>query len=249
MNGGMPNFPGGASFKFTQSDPRDTFAKFFGSSGGGFGGFGGGFGSYDDAMDVDYIEGNPSLYGGKPAKQQDPPIIQDVFVTLENLLTGCEKKMKITRKIYKNDGSFTSEEKILKIVIKPGWKAGTKLTFTEEGDRIPGKTPTDVVFIVKEMQHHMFRRDGTSLKYTHTLHLKDALCGTIFQVPTLEGNLLQVNCSRDILKPNQTKRLQGYGLPFVKNPKLRGDIIIDFNIIFPDSLSDCSIGLVRSALS
>ena len=250
MNGGMPNFSGGTSFKFSQSDPRETFAKFFGSSGvGGFGGFSGGLGGFEDQMDVDYIGGIPASFGGKSFIQQDPPIIKEVNVTLENLLTGCEKKMKITKRNYQNDGTFSSEEKILKIVIKPGWKAGTKLTFKEEGDRIPGKTPADVIFVLKEIPHAVFQRDGANLKYTHSLSLKDALCGTMFQVPTLEGKRIHVDCSRDVLKPTETKRLQGYGLPFSKNPNQRGDIIIDFNIIFPVTLSESSKNLVKSALS
>jgi len=246
------NGGGGQSFRFTSSDPNDIFASFFGGSGmgggGGFGGFGGlggfGGGGVED-MDVDYDQ----LGGGKRSRQQDPPVTKDVFVSLENLLEGCEKKMKITRKIYKEDGSHTTEEKILKIAVKPGWKEGTKITFTEEGDRIPGKKPADIVFVVKEKPHAAFKRDGANLKYTHTLPLKDALCGTVFTVPTLKGTKVKVDCSRDVLKPNQTKRLQGYGLPFSKSPKMKGDIIVDFNIIFPETLSESSKKTLRATLS
>merc|ERR1711860_455769 len=113
--------------------------------GGGFGGLGG-YGGVED-MDVD--DGNHQPSGGKKPRLQEPPIHKDLPVSLENLLEGCEKRMKITRKNYKNDGSFTTEEKILKITVKPGWKEGTKITFPEEGDRIPGKVPADVVFIVQ----------------------------------------------------------------------------------------------------
>jgi len=256
--GGMPNFGqngGSGTFTFTSSDPKDIFAQFFGGSsggGGGFGGLGGGFGGlggYGGVEDMDVDDGNHQPSGGKKPRLQEPPIHKDLPVSLENLLEGCEKKMKITRKNYKNDGSFTTEEKILKITVKPGWKEGTKITFPEEGDRIPGKVPADVVFIVKDKLHPAFRRDGANLRYTHSLLLKDALCGTVFTVPSLKGNRLSVDCSRDILKPKQTKRLKGYGLPFHKNPKVKGDIIVDFNIIFPDSLTDSTKGTLRSALS
>jgi len=239
---------GGQSFRYTSSDPKDIFASFFGGSGmGGFGGgFGGlgGFGGGVQDMDVDYNQ-----LGGTKQRHQDPPIMQDVLVSLENLLEGCEKKMKITRKIYKEDGSHTTEEKILKIAVKPGWKEGTKITFTEEGDRIPGKVPADIIFVVKDKPHAVFKRDGVNLKYTHTLPLKDALCGAVFTVLTLKGTKVKVDCSRDVLKPNMTKRLQGYGLPFSKSPKMKGDIIVEFNIIFPETLSDSSRKTLRAALS
>jgi len=275
--GGMPNFQGG-TFKYTYTDPNETFSKFFGPGGigapgkggslggleglfGGFGGgvpFGGGGGFGGDGgpfggggvedMDVEFIGSHPG--GGKRSRLQDPPIHRDVLVSLEDLMTGTTKKMKITRKVYRNDGSLGQEEKILKIDIKPGWKAGTKVTFNGEGDRVPGKTPADVVFTVRDKPHPVFARDGANLVYTHTVGLKEALCGTMVEVPTLqEGRRVQVDCTRDVLKPNQTKRLQGFGLPWAKSPKMRGDIVIKFDIVFPNELSENSKHLVRSALA
>merc|ERR1711860_221096 len=126
---GMPNFGqngGSGTFTFTSSDPKDIFAQFFGGSsggGGGFGGLGGGFGGlggYGGVEDMDVDDGNHQPSGGKKPRLQEPPIHKDLPVSLENLLEGCE-------------------EKILKITVKPGWKEGTKITFPEEGDRIPGK--------------------------------------------------------------------------------------------------------------
>jgi len=273
--GGMPNFQG-ENYTFTQGDPRETFAKFFG--GGGFGGFGGktggggqfggfnlgglggglgggqfgglggfgggGYGDMED-MDVEYIG------GGKRSKIQDPAIQREIHVTLEELLTGCEKKMKITRKNYAANGSYATEEKILKITVKPGWKAGTKITFTEEGDRVPGKTPADIVFTLVEKPHAVFRRDGANLLYNHTINLADALCGSVFEVPLLDGGgkRLKIDCSREVLQPGKPKRLRGYGLPFHKNAQTRGDLIVDFKVIFPTELDENSKGLIRRALS
>ena len=80
-------------------------------------------GDYED-MDIDEILGR---FGGgnrrgqfrrKQPRRQDTTI--DVFVNIEEIATGCEKKMKISRKLYKDDGSVTQEDKVLKIKIKPG---------------------------------------------------------------------------------------------------------------------------------
>jgi len=263
-----PNFQGG-TFKYTYTDPNETFSKFFGPGGigapgkggslggleglfggfGGGGGFGGPFGGGGvEDMDVEFIGSMPG--GGKRSRLQDPPVHRDVLVSLEDLMTGTTKKMKITRKVYRDNG-LTQEEKILKIDIKPGWKAGTKVTFNGEGDRVPGKTPADVVFTVRDKPHPVFTRDaGNNLVYTHRLGLAEALCGTVVEVPTLqEGRRVQVDCTRDVLKPGQTKRLQGFGLPLAKSPKMRGDIVIKFDIVFPNELSETSKQLVRSALT
>ena len=244
--GGMPNFQGGGNFTF-QVDPRETFDKFFGSGGfggniGGLGGFGGSGGGVEN-MDVDYIS-RP----GKRARLQDPTVHKEVYVTLEDLMTGVDKKMKLTRKVYNDNGAYSTEEKILKITVKPGWKAGTKITFAEEGDRVPGKQPADVVFSLREKPHELFRRDGDDLLYTHTVSLGDALCGTAVPVSNLQGGKFHVDCSTDVLKPKEVKRWRGRGLPSHKNPGVKGDIVVDFDIKFPDRLTEENNSLLRKAL-
>ena len=48
-----------------------------------------------------------------------------------------------------NTGDNRVEEKVLQINVKPGWKAGTRVTFAKEGDRIPGKIPADIAFVIR----------------------------------------------------------------------------------------------------
>merc|ERR1712107_723573 len=151
---------------------------------------------------------------------------REIFVSIEEIATGCEKKMKISRKVIRQDGTRTMEDKVLKIVVKPGWKAGTKVTFAKEGDQIPGKIPADIAFIIKDKPHPLFSRDGVNLKYTYKIPLRESLCGTVVQVPTLEGTKVGINCTGEVLKPTTTKRLQGYGLPLPKEPNKRGDLIV-----------------------
>merc|ERR1712107_459024 len=119
----------------------------------------------------------------------------EIFVSIEEIASGCEKKMKISRKVMRPDGTRTMEDKVLKIVVKPGWKAGTKVTFAKEGDQVPGKIPTDIAFIIKDKPHPLFTRDGVNLKYTYKIPLRESLCGTVVQVPTLEGMKVGINCT------------------------------------------------------
>lgn len=39
----------------------------------------------------------------------------------------------ITKHIHNEDGNVTSSTKTVEIPIKPGWKAGTKITYQKEG--------------------------------------------------------------------------------------------------------------------
>ncbi|KAH7939761.1 hypothetical protein HPB52_017201 [Rhipicephalus sanguineus] len=77
---------------------------------------------------------------------KDREIRHDLSLTLEEVFRGCVKKMKVTRNVTSSDGrSQCREQKVLTINVKPGWKAGTKIRFEREGDRLPGRVPADIV--------------------------------------------------------------------------------------------------------
>lgn len=64
-----------------------------------------------------------------------------------------------------------------------------------------------------------------------------ALCGTEIVVPTLAEKKVPLNLKSEVIKPTTTKRLQGHGLPFAKEPSRRGDLLISFDIKFPEVIS------------
>ncbi|EDW31111.1 GL20776 [Drosophila persimilis] len=47
---------------------------------------------------------------------------------------------------------------------------------------------------------------------------------------------IRVNSTNKIIKPTSTRRINGRGLPFPKEPSRRGDLIVAFDIKFPDKL-------------
>lgn len=132
------------------------------------------------------------------------------------------------------------------IEVKAGWKEGTKIKYPEEGDQSPGVIPADIEFVVKEKPHDRFKRDGNNLVMTVTLPLKDALCGTTIQVPTLDGRRLSVTIP-SVSSPNYQHRVKGEGMPISKRPGTKGDLVISFNISFP-SLSEAQKAQLRQIL-
>lgn len=186
--------------------------------------------------------------GGKN-RNQDPAVTRDLYVTLEEVAKGVTKKMKITRSVLAADGRTTRrEEKILTIEVKPGWKEGTKITFEREGDQSPGKIPADIVFVIRDKPHSHFKRDGANLVYTAKIALRDALCGARVDVPTLDGDRVTLDFVNMVVRPQTTKRLQGYGLPYPKDPTRKGDIIVHFDIHFPTSLTDSAKEILSEVL-
>lgn len=256
-----PGFGGGSGAHFTHQfhDPYEIFKQFFQSD--GMGGFGGGpasmsamFGDFDD-MDSDSSgRGGFTRTNGFPGgatffttnghsqapkkMRQDPPVERELPVALDEILTGCTKRMKITRRVIQANGQMFKEDKILTINVKPGWKSGTKITFNQEGDQSPNALPADVIFIIKDKPHPHFKRDGSDIRYTAKISLKDALSGqSSVRVPTLDGEPVVLGL-REIVKPTTAKRLTGRGLPLPKEPHKRGDLIVQFDIQFPLSLPD-----------
>lgn len=156
--------------------------------------------------------------------------------------------MKITRKVLNPDGQSTRvEDKVLTINIKPGWKSGTKITFPKEGDQHPGRVPADIVFVIKDKPHPKFKREAADIRYVHRLPLRDALCGLTVNVPTLDGTTIPLKIT-EVIKPNMTKRIAGQGLP---NPKLsgrRGDLIVEFDVKFPEKLEASVKEILRDTL-
>lgn len=185
---------------------------------------------------------------GANQRHQDPPVVHELRVSLEEIFHGCTKRMKITRRRLNPDGrSMRTEDKILNIIIKKGWKEGTKITFPKEGDETPENIPADIAFVLKDKGHAHFKRDGSNIIYNCKISLKEALCGCTVSIPTLENRVISLPC-HDIIKPGTVKRLRGEGLPFPKNPSQRGDLIVEFSVHFPDRIPHQSKEIIRQHL-
>ncbi|OWF41399.1 dnaJ homolog subfamily B member 4-like [Mizuhopecten yessoensis] len=267
--GGHPG-PGTYSYSF-QGNPHETFRMFFGTDNpfdnffhSGFGGQGMGgprqyqFG-HPGQEDMD-IDDDPFGFGGqgmhghhmgphvRGRKRQDPPVVKDLPVSLEDIHRGTTKKLKITRRVLNPDGKTTRiEDKILTIDVKPGWKAGTKITFPKEGDQSPNSVPADVVFVIKDKPHTQFAREGSDITYKAKIPLRDSLCGTTVQVPTIDGRKIPLRLT-DVVKPNSLKRIQGEGLPLPKQPNKRGDLIVQFDVTFPNHISSTAKEILSDCL-
>lgn len=220
---------------------RSPFDQFFASAGGvendmdiddPFAAFGmGGMGGFPRPF-KSRVGG---VHGGRE-KRKDPPVMHELKLSLEEVFSGCTKKMKISRKRLNVDGcTVRTEDKILTVDIKRGWKEGTKITFPKEGDETPTNIPADIVFVVKDKVHPVFRREGSDIIYPARISLREALCGCTISAPTLDGRTVTVT-SRDVIKPGMKKRITGEGLPLSKCPEKRGDMVLDFSVKFPDKL-------------
>lgn len=75
-----------------------------------------------------------------------------------------------------------------------------------------------------------------------------ALCGVVFEVPTLAGDKLRISTMQEVIKPNTVKRITGYGLPLPKDPSRKGDMLVAFDIKFPEKLTASEKELLSDVL-
>jgi DnaJ-class molecular chaperone len=96
----------------------------------------------------------------------------------------------------------------------------------------------DIKLVVVLENHPEFVRSGMDLVYKKKITLKEALCGFSFQIKHLNGNHLCLNntTKRNIIKPNYRKIVPNLG--FVKEGQSVGNLLIDFEIEFPDVLTE-----------
>ena len=274
--GGSPNSsPSGFSSGYTfHGDPKEMFSHLFGgqdpfaafsSSGGGFGpgthtrmsfcpgggmsgmSFGGGSGGAFEDMDWQQPLGSFSNSPPSKRRNQDAPFEHTVNVALEELFHGSTKKMKISRNVIAPDGTTSKQDKVVSIDVKPGWKAGTKITFPKEGDQAIGRIPSDIVFVLKEKPHSHFKRDGNDLRHKSRITLKEALCGGSVKIPLINGGSSELPLN-EVINPNTVHVLPGQGMPVSKQPGRRGDLIVNFDIVFPQSLPQKNKRQIRNWL-
>merc|ERR1711931_54823 len=231
LKNGLPKKMGGWTEGYTfHGDAKRVFRDFFGTD--------------NPFADFQVPDNEKGTFGGKT---QDPPIERELYVSLEELYLGCDKKMKISRHVMNEDGHTSSvRDKILSIRVKKGWKQGTRITFPEEGDQGPNTIPADIVYVLKEKEHDLFKRENDDLIYNAKIPLGKALVGCFVELPTLDGRILSVAIN-DIVHPNYTKIVYGEGMP-KSDGSGNGNLRIEFDIIFPERLSPEKKLLIKDAL-
>ncbi|KAF5193845.1 Chaperone protein dnaj [Thalictrum thalictroides] len=233
---------GSTSFRFNPRSADDIFSEFFGFSspfngmgdmGGGGSKVGGGSGFQRCLFGEDifgHFRGAGETSGNVIRKA--PPIERTLPCSLEDLYKGTSKKMKISRDTIDSSGKPTQVEEILTIDIKPGWKKGTKITFPEKGNEQRGLIPSDLIFVIDEKPHSVFKRDGNDLIITQNVSLVEALTGYTVELTTLDGRTLTITIN-SVISPGFEEVVKEEGMPLPKEPTKRGNLKIKFNVKFP----------------
>merc|ERR1719187_2992984 len=129
------------------------------------------------------------------------------------------------------------ERKILEVSVDKGMEDGQKVTFSGEGDQEPGLEPGDIIIVLDEKAHALFKRNGQDLIIKLNISLTEALTGLKKAVKTLDDRTLVIQTVRgEVIKSGDLKMVRGEGMPMYRNPFEKGRLIIQFNVLFPPSV-------------
>ncbi|KAF8150107.1 hypothetical protein B0H34DRAFT_777133 [Crassisporium funariophilum] len=249
---------------------------------GGMGGMFGGGGDMDDDMNghtFTNIGGMPGGMPGMSGKQRTAPsragtqpgfgrqgasspkpekpseITRPLKVSLEELYAGTVKHLKVGRRLLNG----TTEDKVLEIQIHPGWKSGTKIRFPHAGnEQAPNGDAQDLVFVVEEKQHDVFKREGNDLTCHLKIPLVEALTGPpsegaklTKQLTLLDGRRVQVPVPAGVVRPGQETTVLGEGMPVRKDGRVgrKGDLVVKWEVVFPERLTGAQKEGLRKVLT
>ena len=132
---------------------------------------------------------------------------------------------------------LTKQQKILECNVDKGSPDGEKYIFHGEADDHADRESGDVVFVVQQAKHAVFKRRGADLLMTKEISLMEALCGVNFVVDFLDGKKFKVTTEPGmVIKPDSLLTVEEKGMPFHKNPFRFGNLFIMFKIKFPEKI-------------
>mmetsp|Transcript_20904 Transcript_20904/g.33854 ORF Transcript_20904/g.33854 Transcript_20904/m.33854 type:complete len:211 (-) Transcript_20904:177-809(-) len=181
-------------------------------------------------------------------QKKEAPIIVNLHCSLEELYKGCTKRCTVAHKVLTQDKKDVVIKEIVKTLeVGAGWKEGTKIIFRKEGNQFPGNETGDLVFVLKQLPHPVFERKGSNLRFSAKISLVEALTGCIVDVEMLDGKTHPVTIEQ-VVGPNTTIKIQGMGMPKAKQPKKFGDLLIGFDVAYPEALTEKQKKVIRETL-
>lgn len=248
------SFPG---FNGVPPPMNDLFEMFFQQGVGGF---------QDDIMPEIHIfhgPGGPNPFGGQgfANPMQNPifkqfqetmlysapkPIHYSLSITYEQAFYGCQLPIEIERETYVGD-MLINEEETLYVTIPPGIDENEMITLKDKGNINKKQKKGDIKVSIKLEKSSLFSRNGLDLIFHKKVTLKEALCGFQFEIPHLNGKMLALNNIKNkaVIKPQFRKIVPNLGFERERN---KGNLIIEFDVTFPDSLSEEQVQILERIL-
>jgi DnaJ-class molecular chaperone len=123
----------------------------------------------------------------------------------------------------------------IEVTIPAGTVDGDRHIYNGMGNAAPGMSAGDVIFVVKQMPHRIFSRQGNDLLIDVSLTLRQSLCGFNLDITHVDGSTISLQSEQGrITKPESQSRIGGKGLTS------SGCLVVTYKVQFPDTVRDCA---------
>ena len=190
----------------------------------------------------------PNIFSMENLKQRlakPTPIIMNETITLSKAYIGGNIPLEITRWIVENDIKREETETIY-VPIPKGIDNNEIIILREKGNMLNETNKGDIKIFIKIHNDTEFVRNGLDLILNKSISLKEALCGFTLDMNYVDGRVFKINNNGgNVISNNSNKVLNGFGM---KREEHVGNLIINFNIVFPEKISEEQIQILQNVL-
>jgi curved DNA-binding protein len=181
-----------------------------------------------------------SIFGGMGSGQtvrgrsgRGMPLIQQpVTISLKEAFSGTTRTLQ------------TGNRRV-EVKLPAGARQGTKIRVPAAGPAGADGRPSDLYLIVDVAEDPGFERDGNDLHTQIKIDAFKAILGGEVEVKTLTGKVVLTIPSGT--QPDQVFRLAGRGMPFLKEPGVKGDLYVLVKVQIPKGLNAKQKSLLEQA--
>ncbi|OHS96700.1 DnaJ domain containing protein [Tritrichomonas foetus] len=197
-----------------------------------------------------------ALYSQVYKQEFDPfggIIIYPLHFSLLDAMNGAVKNVKViqtvpcscprggTKCAKCRSSPFMDQIVVQKVELPPGAPDYFRIVVRGLGDSERARGASDVVFLARFHDEKGFKRNGSDLHLNVTISLENAIKGGQIEIQNIDEEKITINLTADdgtnIVKHGTEVRVPGKGLPVYDENK-RGDLVIRFDVQFPQTLSE-----------
>ena len=240
-------FPGGGD------DINNIFSHFFNMGSGGTGGLPPGIrifhgGNHNTQHQQAHQQAHQHHFNIFQQLQKPPTIIKNIELSLEQCYSGASISIEIERWRLQDNVKINERETVY-INVPKGIDNSDFIVVNDLGN-INGNLKGDIKIGVNvNTDNSIFHRQGLDLIYNKTLTLKESLCGFSFDIIHLNGKKLCFEniTNPSIIRPNSKRIIPNNGF-LRENTNQSGNLIIEFEIEYPESLTTEQINGLKTIL-
>lgn len=208
-----------------------------------------------DQRDIfNFLNGNVGMRGTQNMRpmyfkrntiQKPVSIVKTIEIDIEKAYTGCTLPVEIKRMIV--EGNIQREEmETMYVPIPEGIDDNEIIVLKERGNIIDESNKGDIKIFIKIKNNTEFTRNGLDLTFHKTISLKEALCGFSFDLKYIDGRTFKINNGNgNVISANYKKMIPSMGM---KREDHTGNLIINFNVTFPERLTEEQVKIIEDVL-